>query len=607
MGFKRTYKLIKDWLYVGRGINLRKSPLEEVDVYLSLRNTHLLGLGRTRWGKTQFIRRCVIDDIERGLSVVVIDPKGDYDLLEGVLDACLKTNREDDFIFFTLVNPEVSVKINPFAGLSPEAIGSTMKAIAPAEDKFFADVCYYIATGVAYALKSLGKEELRAVDFFQYTTLESLKELLEKVREEGKETSYIKDAILSLEKLASREPKHFSKVSIDYEMALHKLSTGVVGELFGKVYGNPLRERLINRKPVIFYAYLGALSPETGEDVVAITSRLILSSLEKVYGYYYDRNWKFHPPIAEYVDEAKQVFYQGMENKLAIAGGLNVYIHMFTQSERDLVSKLGKLAGVFFDNTNWVIFSIRDDEVAKKFEQGSGKKERYKPLWNKDDFVLVREKEPLIPADHFKRTPKGVAHADIEGSWYRVYSPMIEGVRRIKIKEIPYDEERIRKAVKGSEELKISELQNDGRKLKELGLIDIEISLKDFPYMQKTEKQEQRHEVSKDEKQDKKQEKSKEDNIELLNTLKTIKQEEWNKILNPKFCTFKILKKGNLVYVDRKVAKSLKIDNYGKLVTVKVYVNLNGKEVPFTKMVYEYIVPGLEIEDANVKIEKISD
>jgi hypothetical protein len=145
--FKRDYNFIKEALYLGYGINLKNSKTDKkyrvVDIYKSpdMRSTHLICLGRTRWGKTRFIERAIVDDIESGFSIFHIDPKMDYDGLEAILDAVIRTGRVDDFMLFSPIYPDVSVRVNPFYQQIPDAISDIIKAMSPpSKESFFEEV-----------------------------------------------------------------------------------------------------------------------------------------------------------------------------------------------------------------------------------------------------------------------------------------------------------------------------------------------------------------------------------------------------------------------------------------------------------------------------------
>lgn len=495
--FKRSYPLVVDppVLYIGRGVNLRSPKLKDrryrergAYIYLENRNSHLIAFGRTRWGKTRFIERAVVDDIEVGNSVFIIDPKGDYELLEAVIDAVERTGRQDDFMLFSGANPEISIKINPFNGMPPDRIGDMLKSLAPVGEngEFFASVAFKLGKAVASGLYAKGEKEIKVVDILQHLDLKKIQELQDDVSEKGRDP-YRGDALLSLQPLTSKDPNFWSKISSTADVLLDQLSTGVVGKLFGKAEGNPIRERiLVERKPIIFYGFLPRLV--LGEDIASIIAKLLSTTLIGIYGYMYANNDYFDRMFVEYIDEAKQVFHRGIEQKFNIAGGLNVSICAFTQSKGDLEEKLGKdLTKVVLDNTNWLIFSVLDSDTALEFSRASGTKKVYEPVWEEGDgrlpkLSLVPKDRPLIESSEFMRMRKGCFHAFLDGSWYRGYSDMLRDRRRIWIKPLKYPVKEIVKhfGVDRETALRMRESEEVIEKF-----ADLVVDLRNYPYYSK--------------------------------------------------------------------------------------------------------------------------
>ena len=99
---------------VGGEPALHGVEMKERSVYLPLadRNGHTLVLGTTRVGKTRALELMAAQDIRRGDPVVVIDPKGDADLLRTVYDVCRESGRGHQFRLFHLGYPEISSRYN---------------------------------------------------------------------------------------------------------------------------------------------------------------------------------------------------------------------------------------------------------------------------------------------------------------------------------------------------------------------------------------------------------------------------------------------------------------------------------------------------------------
>ncbi|MXY64068.1 MAG: type IV conjugative transfer system coupling protein TraD [Gammaproteobacteria bacterium] len=79
---------------------------------------HTLVLGTTRTGKTRFAEILINQDIRRGDTVIVFDPKGNTDLMLSMYSACRGSGRLKGFRIFHLAHPEHSARYNPVGSYS---------------------------------------------------------------------------------------------------------------------------------------------------------------------------------------------------------------------------------------------------------------------------------------------------------------------------------------------------------------------------------------------------------------------------------------------------------------------------------------------------------
>ncbi|EAV7067882.1 hypothetical protein FBQ62_15280 [Salmonella enterica] len=108
------------WLHTDRPSASGGDPLlhgvelREGHVTLPLRDRpgHTLVLGTTRVGKTRLAELLIAQDIRRGDTVIVFDPKGDADLLRRVWAEAHRAGRESVFWLFHLGWPEISARYN---------------------------------------------------------------------------------------------------------------------------------------------------------------------------------------------------------------------------------------------------------------------------------------------------------------------------------------------------------------------------------------------------------------------------------------------------------------------------------------------------------------
>ena len=136
-------------------------PAEE-DVFLPLRDRtgHTLVLGTTQVGKTRALEVAVTQDIRRGETVVVFDPKGDADLLRAVHEACEASGRGGDFHLFHLGYPELSSRYNgvgQFARVTEVATRVSGQVSGEGQSAVFREFVWRFVNVVARAVVALGE------------------------------------------------------------------------------------------------------------------------------------------------------------------------------------------------------------------------------------------------------------------------------------------------------------------------------------------------------------------------------------------------------------------------------------------------------------------
>lgn len=95
---------------------------------------HTLIFGTTGAGKTRLYETVIVQAILRGETVVIVDPKGDKDLVKIAKRACQMANRPDAFIEFNPAHPSRSVRMDPLRNWNnPTELASRIAALMPSE------------------------------------------------------------------------------------------------------------------------------------------------------------------------------------------------------------------------------------------------------------------------------------------------------------------------------------------------------------------------------------------------------------------------------------------------------------------------------------------
>jgi len=152
---------------------------EDKPIYIpqAVRGGHTFVLGTTGVGKTRCSSILINQDIRNGQAVIVVDPKGDKDLVRDMYSACKAANRLDDFNIVHLGYPELSATYNPLKNydqITEIATRLTGAIDAEGEGKQFAAFAWQYVDVVAKGLCEVGKTATYKQIAFYIKRLDSL-------------------------------------------------------------------------------------------------------------------------------------------------------------------------------------------------------------------------------------------------------------------------------------------------------------------------------------------------------------------------------------------------------------------------------------------------
>ncbi|MBC7501840.1 MAG: type IV conjugative transfer system coupling protein TraD [Herminiimonas sp.] len=422
------------WNPLARQLDLGGTPIlhgvepNEVQVLLGQRhrNGHLIVLGTTRVGKTRLMEILMTQDIHSGKVVIVIDPKGDADLMMRVYAEANRAGRLDQLYLFHLGYPEISARYNGignFARITEVATRTTNALPAAGNSAAFKEFAWRFTNLVAQAQVALGRVPtyeliLRDISdieplFLQYARhvlesdavphwleqLEEIDALIEKkklpVPRPLQDRSLPLIAMVHLLKvLALEDPvlnglatavryekSFFEKIVASLGPFLEKLTTGNTGKLISPDYFDVNDKRPIFdwmqviRQNGIVYVGLDALSDAT---VAGAVGNSMLADLVSVGGKLYKTGLDPHHPdgnivlpiVACHFDEVNELMgaeFVPMVNKL---GGAGFWISAYTQTVPDIEAKVGdaaKAKQILGNFNNVVMLRVKDQGTAEFF------------------------------------------------------------------------------------------------------------------------------------------------------------------------------------------------------------------------------------------------
>lgn len=406
---------------IGKGFKLEdKRQRELVDIYQDDDNrpNHTFVFGSTGVGKTRLLEGLMEQDIRKGQSVVIIDPKGDIGLFSKMVALAKECGREKDVMFVSSIFPDYSLKINPLSNyfMDEEVIANIVSGV-PSQDEFFLKVAQETTTAIVKALILLRKinnndEPITFEEIAKkahYRGIESLKDEIDSAVEYNESESIASDLIRIqslLEQIMSSNQDYFSKVTTTLRTTLSEMSVGNIGKIIGNVKSNKFIDRLEEDKPVLLFVMTGSMLTRQSSGIL---SKVIISMIQCCVGKIISSGKSFTHRLNLYIDEAASSVYRGIEVLFAQGRSSNLNITGLTQSLADMVAEIGKeRADKIFDLTNTkIIMRINEQKSAELISEMGGKSVGYSYFLNLEGGISSREVEELnIEADDITQLQK---------------------------------------------------------------------------------------------------------------------------------------------------------------------------------------------------------
>ncbi|MEG6927556.1 type IV conjugative transfer system coupling protein TraD [Pseudomonas aeruginosa] len=400
---------------------------DEVDVSLPLgeRVGHSLVLGTTRVGKTRLAELFVTQDIRRRNAagehevVIVIDPKGDADLLKRMYVEAQRAGREGEFYIFHLGWPEISARYNAvgrFGRISEVATRIAGQLSGEGNSAAFREFAWRFVNIIARALVELGQRpdymliqrHVINIDalFIEYAqhyfaktepkAWEVIVQIEAKLNEKNIPRNMIgrEKRVVALEQYLSQarnydpaldglrsavryDKTYFDKIVASLLPLLEKLTSGKIAHLLAPNYSDLADPRPIFdwmqviRKRAIVYVGLDALSDA---EVAAAVGNSMFSDLVSVAGHIYKHGIDdglpgasagARVPINVHADEFNELMGDEFIPLINKGGGAGLQVTAYTQTLSDIEARIGNRAkaGQVIGNFN-NLFMLRVRETA---------------------------------------------------------------------------------------------------------------------------------------------------------------------------------------------------------------------------------------------------
>ncbi|THF64850.1 type IV conjugative transfer system coupling protein TraD [Pseudothauera nasutitermitis] len=414
---------------------------DEADVSLPLieRVGHTLVLGTTRVGKTRLAELLITQDIRRKVNgehevVIVLDPKGDADLLKRMYVEAKRAGREGEFYVFHLGWPDVSARYNAvgrFGRVSEVATRVAGQLSGEGNSAAFREFAWRFVNIIARALVELGmrpdymliQRHVVNIDalFMEYAqhhfaqhdpkAWEVIVQLEAKINDKNIPRNMIgrERRVVALEQYLSQvrvydpvldglrsavryDRTYFDKIVASLLPLLEKLTTGKIAQLLAPDYADlndprPIFDWMqIIRKRAIVYVGLDALSDT---DVAAAVGNSMFADLVSVAGHIYkfgiDDGLPKHMagkplPINVHADEFNELMGAEFVPLINKGGGAGMQVTAYTQTLSDIEARIGnraKAGQVIGNFNNLIMLRVRETATAELLTRQLPKVEVY--------------------------------------------------------------------------------------------------------------------------------------------------------------------------------------------------------------------------------------
>ncbi len=235
------------------------------------RRYHMYAIGKTGTGKSTMLRNMIIDDIQKGRGVCVVDPHGD--LINHVLDF-IPDSRINDVVYFNPADRENPLGFNLLESVDPDLRSIVASGLMSIFTKLWANVW---SARMEYILRNT---VLALLEYPDATLLEIMKILVDPVFRR-KALYYVKDPVIRdffLNEFEKYDPKFRTEAIAPIQNKVGQfLSSATIRNIMGQVKSTiNVREIMDSGKILLVDLSVGKI----GEDNAALLGSMIITKIQ---------------------------------------------------------------------------------------------------------------------------------------------------------------------------------------------------------------------------------------------------------------------------------------------------------------------------------------
>ena len=440
---------------------------------------HVLIGGTTRSGKTRLLEVILCEATRGPGTVIVMDPKGDRELLVRTASQARRLGRP--FAFFSPAFPAESASFNPFSACeNTTELAERVQVLMPgggrmANDPFFIEYPLAFVQHIGEAQQALAEdwtiERLNAL-----TTLEPPFERLiarylhEVIFGGGRDPQAMEkltgayetltpderseiaaDRLLVADKLVEArrmEREHFQKVTANLVPAFRGVTGGDMDRLLSSDAPDLTWDGIVANRTVVYFSMNSLMYGEVANRIGRVILQDLIGFLGRRYAYDGAEDMS---PLTVLIDEFSNVAYGGFIDALNKGGGAKAQFMLAMQSLADPEAAMGRDGTQrVLDNLNTrVWFRLTDDATAKLATEGLGL-----TSIGREDIshslsyggaratsggargAMAYAERPLVRPEWVTALPRGEAFVRTRGENWKLRVPMLSPVGERELRAI---------------------------------------------------------------------------------------------------------------------------------------------------------------------------
>lgn len=258
------------------------------------RRYHMYAIGKTGTGKSTMLRNMIIDDIQKGRGVAVVDPHGD--LIQHVLDF-IPDHRVEDVVYFNPADREHPIGFNLLESVDPDLRSIVASGLMSIFTKLWANVW---SARMEYILRNV---VLALLEYPNATLLEIMKLLVDPAFRR-KVLYHVKDPVIRdffLNEYEKYDPRFRTEAIAPIQNKVGQfLSSSTIRNIMGQMHSTiDMREIMDNGKILLVDLAVGKI----GEDNAALLGSMIITKIQLAAMGRADVPEEERPDFYLYVDE----------------------------------------------------------------------------------------------------------------------------------------------------------------------------------------------------------------------------------------------------------------------------------------------------------------